>query len=126
MTSAPISRRSRYPAPRLRARVLPEHARVESRGEIHRPVIRLELLLAIPVRGIAVDVDSEILGEAGDRLDESDPLVLHEKMERVASLPAAEAVIDLLLGIHREAGRLLAVKRAERLVVPPRLLQIEV
>ena len=58
--------------------------------------------------------DPGALGEAGERLDEGDVLVVLDEAEDVAALVAAEAMEDLLRGVHVEARRLLLMERAER------------
>jgi len=50
------------------------------------------------------DLEAKTRGEALDRLDEAEVLVLHDEADRRAVRPAAEAVIELFGRAHREGG----------------------
>src|SRR5207302_4325727 len=105
-------------------RVLPEHALVEGAG----------LLVDLRQRGAAgrsarflriggSQVDPCLDGERLDRLAEAASFDLHDELDRVTGDAAAEAVEHLLVGNDVEAGRLLAVERAQPLPVAPAFLQ---
>src|SRR5205814_4277222 len=70
-----------------------------------------------------LQVDSGLAGEVLVRLAEALAVELHDKFDGVARRAAAKAVEDLLVGDDVEAGRLLAMERAQPLPVAPRLLQ---
>src|SRR5207237_1550443 len=55
--------------------------------------------------------------------DEAHAVLLHQEADSVAVHAAAEAVVGLPGGADDEAGRLLAVERAQALVVDARLLE---
>ena len=58
-----------------------------------------------------------------DRLSFPEAVVVHQEAERRAVRPAAEAVVELLVGTHPEGGRFLVMERAARLVLAPGLLE---
>jgi hypothetical protein len=62
---------------------------------------------------LALDAHVEAVREQLDRLRELERLGLLHELERVAALAAAEAVVELLVGIHREGGRALVVEGAQ-------------
>ena len=74
------------------------------------------LLLRLGVLGLALELDPEALGEQLERALEVDALDLLDEREDVAGGIAAEAVIDLLLGVDAERGRALLVEGAAPLV----------
>src|SRR6185437_7154735 len=51
------------------------------------------------------------------------PVMLHQKAQHRTVRPAAEAVVELLVGAHPEGGRFFAVKRAAGLVLAAGLLK---
>ena len=65
------------------------------------------------VLSLALQLDPVAVGEQLDRLGEAEPLLLLDELDRVAADPAAEAVVELLLGVDRERRRALLVERAE-------------
>ncbi len=71
-------------------------------------------------------LDTEPIRELLGRLDEALALELHDEVEDVAVLLAAEAVKEALVGRHVERRRLLAVERAQTLPVATRLTQLHV
>ena len=79
----------------------------------------LQALAALPcglrprVLLLALQLDPVAVGERLDRLGEPEPLLLHHEAEDVARHPAAEAVVELVLGVDREGRRALVVERAE-------------
>ena len=62
---------------------------------------------------LALQLDPVTVGEQLDRLGEAKPLLLFDELDHVAADPAAEAVVELLLGVDRERGRALLVEGAE-------------
>src|SRR5690606_38059203 len=73
--------------------------------------------------GFARHLDPERFGQGLDGLREAQVVVAHQKAERRAVRAAAEAVVEAFARADREGGRLLAVERAESLVVRARALQ---
>ncbi len=65
---------------------------------------------------LAAQLDAVLVGEALDRLDEAEPVDLHQEREDVAALLAAEAVPELAGRGHVERRRLLVVEGAEALL----------
>src|SRR5438067_61955 len=74
---------------------------------------------------LGLELDSGVARQLLDRLAERLPLDLHDELDRVAARAAAEAMEHALVGIDAEAGRLLAVERAQPLEVSPRLLELD-
>ena len=70
-------------------------------------------LLRTRVVGLALDPHVEALRQQLHGLLEVERLGLLDELEGVAPLAAAEAVVELLLGIHGERRRALVVERAE-------------
>ena len=73
---------------------------------------------------LARDLEADGAGEVLHRLREVDVLVVHQEAEGIAAGAAAEAVVELLLGVHREGRRLLVVEGAAGAVVLAGLLQL--
>jgi hypothetical protein len=63
-------------------------------------------------------------GEVLDGLRKVDVLVVHDEAEGVAAGAAAEAVVELLLGIDAEGGGLFVVEGAARAVVLAGFLEL--
>src|SRR5712671_1510717 len=106
------------------ARVLPEDALVEDAGLLVHLGQRGPPRAAARLLGILrLEVDARLAGELLGRLAEALAVELHDELDRVAGGAAAEAVEDPFVGHHVEAGRLLAVERAEPLPVAAGLLQ---
>ena len=89
-----------------------EQAAVAERGELG-----VDLVEALRAGGAAVvllrdDLHAALLREVADGVDERHAVVLHEELEDVAALAAAEALEALALRVHREARGLLVVERA--------------
>ncbi len=82
----------------------------------------LPLALGLDPRGqlLHLDRDAETLGEPLDGADEVQALGLAYERDDVASLPAAEAVVELLDRVDRERRSLLLVERAPARVTRPR------
>ena len=74
-------------------------------------LLQLESLGAQPP--LVGDGDVVALGQGSQGLGKGQVLLLHDQGEDVAADPAAEAVVELLVGIHGERGGLLAVERAQ-------------
>jgi hypothetical protein len=94
-------------------------------GSIHFVQFRLEaaaalLLLAQLLRGKGHVVP---LGHGPNRLGKAHLARAHEEVENIPARPAAEAVKDPLLLVHREGGGSFRMERAEPQVVLPRFLQ---
>src|SRR6185369_3469427 len=66
-----------------------------------------------------------LAGELLDRVDEGQPAAIHQPADRVAMGGAPVAMIEALVVDDREARRLLRVERAKRLVLAPRLFQLQ-
>ena len=90
------------------------------RGE--QPGMGLALAAGAPA-ALARHLQPQAAGEVLDRLHEVHVLVLHEKADGGAVGPAAEAVVELLLGADGEGGRLLGVEGAAGDELAPGLLQ---
>jgi hypothetical protein len=73
---------------------------------------------------LARHLEARARGQVLDGLDEAEVVVLHDEAERGAVRPAAEAVIELLVGADRERRGLLVVERAAGLVFPAGALQL--
>ncbi len=95
---------------------VPEVAGIEGGGAVEQLTERPSLLaagLGLRVLALALELDPVAVGEQLDRLGEPEPLLLLDELDRVAADPAAEAVVELLLGVDRERRRALLVERAE-------------
>ncbi len=57
------------------------------------------------------------------RIEEFEPVVLHQELQRGAVRATAEAVVEALGGGNRETGRAFVVERTARLVLAPGALQ---
>ncbi len=88
---------------------------IEAGGLFERVVDRAEIGAAV-FAGLARDLEADRLGQGLDRLGEVQTFVLHQKAERGAVRPAAEAVIELLARADGEGGGLLVVEGAAGLV----------
>jgi len=69
---------------------------------------------------------AHLLGEVAHRIEKAHPRIGHQEAQRVAVHAAAEAMVGLPGGADREAGRLLAVERAQAFVVDAGLLELHV
>ena len=78
------------------------------------------------VRVRPLQPDAGALGEHPRRRGKIHVLVLHHELEHVAARAAAEAVINLSLGVDVERGRLFLMERAKRLVRGTAALELEV
>jgi hypothetical protein len=111
----------------LSRRGVPEVALVEARRLLEQ---RQEPLASAPRRvafrrGLLVLERYAVpLGEPLDRLREVELLALADEADDVPAGAAAEAVVELVLRIHREAGRPLLVKGAEPGPAGPRPPQL--
>jgi hypothetical protein len=76
--------------------------------------------------GVVADLDPRPGGEALDSVGEVEVLDLPHEGDDVAPLPAAEAVVQPLLGVDGERRRLLGVERAQALPLAPHRLQGDV
>ena len=70
-------------------------------------------LLRARVVGLALHPHVRLLRQQLHGLLEVERLGLLDELEGVAALAAAEAVVELLLGVHGERGRALVVERAQ-------------
>ncbi len=77
-----------------------------------------------PLSGLARYLDSRDRGKLFHRRDEVEPFVFHQEADRVAAGAAAEAVVELLVGVDAEGGAFLVVEGAERGVVLARFAQV--
>ena len=101
------------------------------KGFLERPRRRLERIeQAEPFLGRAFELrvglwqlQAGFAREPLHRFRESEALRLHDKGEDVAMLAAREAMIEALLVIDGEGGRLLLVERAQPLPLAPGALQ---
>ena len=110
---------------RARRRV-PQHPLVEGRGLVEELVEALaaETLRVFPRRRLLVfERDAEALGKPLDRSREVEALRLPDEAEEVAALAAAEAVVQPLTRVDREARRPLLVERAATGQMAARLAQ---
>ena len=81
--------------------------------------------LALVLVGVAQD-DAGLAGQELDGADEVEVLDLAHERDDVALGPAAEAVVDVLLGVDRERAGLLAVERAQPAEAAPDPLELHV
>src|SRR6266849_1399226 len=106
------------------ARVLPQDPLVEDAGLfVHLGQRRPAGAAARLLRVLRLEVDARLAGELLGGLAEALAVELHDELDRVPGRAAAEAVEDPLVRDHVEAGRLLAVERAQPLPVAARLLE---
>ena len=63
--------------------------------------------------GLLRQFDAVLLGQFFERLPEREPLDIHHETEDVAFGVAAEAFVELMVGIDREGRGLLVMERAE-------------
>src|SRR3546814_3383605 len=63
---------------------------------------------------LARHLDAGAPGEVVDRVEELEPVVVHQERDRRAVRAAAEAVVELFGRRHRERRRALVVERAAR------------
>ena len=97
------------------------------KGFLERPRRRLERIeQAEPFLGRALELrvglwqlQAGFAREPLHRLRESEALRLHDKGENVAMLAAREAMIESLLVVDGEGGRLLLIERAQPLPLAP-------
>ena len=78
-----------------------------------QPLPAAAALLGRRVVLLALHPHVEALGQELHRLLELERLGLLDELEGVAALAAAEAVVELLLGVHGERRRALVVERAQ-------------
>ena len=64
----------------------------------------------------------QLIGQKGDRLRKGETLNFHDELDNAAARLASEAVVNLLLLIHREGGSGFVVKRAQTNISMPVLL----
>jgi len=108
------------------ARVLPQDPLVEDAGLlVHLGQRRPAGAAARLLRVLRLEVDARLAGELLGGLAEALAVELHDELDRVPGRAAAEAVEDPLVRHHVEAGRLLAVERAQPLPVAARLLEAD-
>ena len=80
--------------------------------------------LAVPTRGgVLPDGDTGLVGQSAHRVDEVEVLDGPHETDGVALGLAPEAVVEALLGVDAERGRLLAVEGAQALPPSTHLLQ---
>ena len=70
-------------------------------------------LLRARIVGLSFHPHARLLGQQLHGLLEVERLRLLHELEGVSTLATAEAVVELVLGIHRKRGRALVVERAE-------------
>ena len=96
-----------------------EEELVEERGDLAMQVELSSALAAglvfFGIEGFLRDRDTRARGQFLDRIDEGEILVFADEGDGVAALAAAEAMVELPLGIDVERGRFLVVERAQRL-----------
>ena len=68
-------------------------------------------------------LETHALGEAFHGFAEIEPLVIHDKTQRVAAGTAAKAVVKLPLGVYRERGCFFVMERAAGAVVFARFFE---
>ena len=114
---------------RGRVPLLAETPLIHRRGRLVGLVERLspaQLFLLglgqLPLR----QIDVELPGKEFERLGKFQVMVLHHKGEHVPGLAAAEAVVELPLGVDREGGGLLRVEGTQAGVACARPLQLHV
>ena len=83
--------------------------------EVEELLAQRALLLARARALLVLDGDAVALAERLDGLGEGELLGFADERDRVARLAAAEALVEALVHIDVEGGRLLAVERAEAL-----------
>ena len=101
----------------LGLRAVLEDAFVVGAGLLEQPLdalLALDLPRLVRRQLLVLDRHAVALGEALDGLGEVAGLELHHELEDVAADPTAEAVVQLLRRLDREARRLLVVERAAR------------
>ena len=107
-------------------RGLPEVALVERRGLVEHgvePVAALARLLLLRRGLLVLERDAEPLRQPLDRAGEVEVLGLADERDHVAALAAAEAVVELVGRVDREARRPLLVERAAARVARAGLAQ---
>jgi hypothetical protein len=77
--------------------------------------------------GIAgfLNFDAVLFGQVAQGFRERQLLVLHQKMHRVAALPASETLIDIFGRRNGEGGRLLGMKWTQTDQVGPTALEVD-
>src|SRR6185503_2642534 len=78
-----------------------------------QPLAPAAALLGGRIVLLALHLHTRALRQLFHGLLEVEALGLLNELERVAALAAAEAVVELLVGVHRERGRPLVVERAQ-------------
>jgi hypothetical protein len=108
-------------------RVVEEQPVVEVDGGLvhgHQPVAPQALLALVGI--VVAQRDREPGGQPLDGLHEAQSLVFLDELDDVAARCAAEAVVQLHVGTHRERRRLLGVERAQALVATADAFQRDV
>ena len=93
-------------------------------GDLRHEVEQRVVTAGRAIAFLARYLDAHRARQALDRLDEVHVVVLHQEVDRVAVLAAAEAVIETLGRAHRERRGLLVVKRAAGLELLARLPEL--
>ena len=92
-------------------------------GPLHG-VEELRAALVVPARLLVlVERDAGPVGQQAHGVDEIEVLHGPDEGDGVPRGLAAEAVVEALLGVHAERGRLLGVERAQPAPAPPHLLE---
>lgn len=94
------------------------------RDAVH--IVDVTRLLPALVVVVGLELDSRLLREHLECLAVLDLLDLHEELDRSSPVMTPETISDILRRRDHERRRLLAMKRAECLVVGPRLFHLEV
>src|SRR5439155_24280733 len=100
---------------RLSLRRIPEVALVELRGvreQVAQPLLAPPPLLVLGRALLVLELDAVAIGQRLDGLGKVESFRLADEGDEVAALAAAEAVEELVGGVHGEARRPLLVERA--------------
>src|SRR5205085_2248241 len=93
-----------------------QEGRVEARRpleQLPQPLALTPHLLGTRILGLTLELDAIEVGQRLHGLGKRKPLLLLDELDDVAPHSAAEAVVELLRRVHREARRALVVKRAQ-------------
>jgi hypothetical protein len=90
-----------------------------ARGGVERRVQIARFPALVALAPFARHLHPDALGQFLDRIEELEPVVLHQELERGAVRAAAEAVIELLGRRHRERRRALVVEGTTRRILAP-------
>src|SRR5690606_3557786 len=97
----------------------------EERLGVGQDVIqRLAVRVGLAPCRVAGDLHAGTPGKLLDRVEELQPVVVHQEADGGTVRPAAEAVVELLGRRDSEAGRALIVERAPRRILPALLLEL--